>query len=179
MALYSRRPGDSDSLDLLNRSAADTYPLEPIGDIVWCPVNSGTMPVALRYIYNGEASSSIASKDLVVTKTSSTTVAGVTYHAYHLGVGVLGGSGVAALRVVGIARYTIAAGSYGYVTCWGRCTGTAAGAIAAGALMITAASADVDTVGASDGALVIGHCITAASGAGDVDMMLTLPNVVS
>lgn len=178
MALYVRHTGDSDSLNLVNRSAADTYPLEPIGNIVWLATAQGTAPVALRYIYNGEASSSMAAKDLIVVKTSSTTVAGVSFHAYHPGVGVLGGSGVAALRVLGVARYTIAAGSYGYITCWGRCTATAAGAIAAGALIVTAANADVDTIGAGDGSLAIGYCVVLASGAGDVDVMLTLPNVV-
>ncbi len=177
MATYVRRTGDSDTRDLANRTASDTYPVEPVGTIVWLPTQEGTMPLALRYIYNGEASTDFAAKDVVVAKTSATTIQGVSYHAYHLGVGVLGGANAVAMLVLGIARYAINNGEYGYVTCGGRCTATAAGAISAGVRIITAASGDVDTVGSSDGALVIGFCVTAAGGAGDVDMYLCLPNV--
>lgn len=172
---YVRRM--SNNMDIANITAADTTPREPVGTVVVLPSSAGSGPLILRYIYNGEGSSAIAAKDVVTAKTSATTLTGTSYGAYDLGIGVLGGSANLAMTTLGIARYSIPAGSYGYVTAVGRVTATAAGAISAGVAIVTAASADVDTVGSNDGRFVIGFCTVAAGGAGDVSVFVNLPNV--
>lgn len=175
--LYTRRLQSVSNA--LAASASDSSPREPIGTIVWVPTDTSTPTelIALRYVYNGESSDAFAAKDLVMAKASATTVGGVSHHAYYSGVAVNCTSAILAWLVLGVVRYAMAAGTYGYVTAWGRCTATAAGAISAGVAIVSAANEDVDTVGSNDGRFAIGFCITAAGGAGDVDVMMRLPNL--
>lgn len=157
-------------------TAADTIPLYDPGTTFEIRSARGTEKECYRYIYNGESSTSIVAKDCVVSKTTATTAAGVSHGAYNRGVGILSTGALPMTRVLGVAYYTIAAGSYGFVKYRGDIVATAAGAISAGVSVVSAASGDVDTVGSNDGVNVIGLCQTAAGGAGDVTVKLMLPD---
>lgn len=157
-------------------TTADTIPLYEPGTTFEVHTAKGTEKESYRYIYNGEASSSIAAKDTVVSKTTATTAAGVSHGVYNRGVGILSTGVLPRPRVLGCAYYTIAAGSYGFVKYRGTQTITAGGAISAGVSIVSSSSGDVETIGSNDGAAAIGICTVAAGGAGDVTVLLDIPD---
>ena len=119
-------------------------------------------PRVWRFVHNDESSTAFAKGDLILMADGS----GSAGYAWGEGI-VCSAAAVVKHRIMGVAQHAIAAGSYGWVVCYGICEAQGDGSVAQGDPIVSHTSGQVDTMADGEEEGVFGVALEADGSAGD------------